>query len=127
MEKRVSNSFYFMVTLVLLLVLTMQFILVGGICSKILPKCNTLDCSSACVSVGKGYRVLGWSCEFFNFCTCFYNQAPNPADCTFGLGICNDKCDESCCRSRCANKFIGGYGDCIPTTGHNLCFCFYNA
>ena len=46
--------------------------------------------------------------------------------CTGGQGVCNDKCDQDCCNSKCAAKYKQGVGTCKPyATGYNLCVCKY--
>nr|XP_012573929.1 defensin-like protein 183 [Cicer arietinum] len=127
MANQMPKYFYFFAILVL--VVKVQLIEVEGTCTKIIGQCSATDCGAHCNSFARGVRTLGWSCSFFNLCTCTFDQPPpgltQPA-CEVGLGICTRECGQACCNAKCVSHFPHtGVGTCIDAFNMILCLCSY--
>ena len=117
---------------------TVQSILAGARCSRIVGNCSTMDCNTDCIENG----AISSSCYYYNTCTCFFNTTSSTTTisevpkCSLGYGLCDDDCDSNCCSARCARqysffKYITG--TCVPNLDNNLeylnnkyCICEYD-
>lgn len=118
---------------------TVQSILAGARCSRIVGSCSRMDCNTHCIENG----AISSSCYYYNKCTCFFDTTSSTTTisevprCSFGYGLCEDDCDSNCFSSRCARKysFFSKYitGTCAQYVGNDLqylndryCICEYN-
>ncbi|WJX28210.1 hypothetical protein P8452_16958 [Trifolium repens] len=115
---------------ILVLVLPVQLIIqVESVCTNVVASCAEVVCPEQCKIFGRGAKVLGSNCDFYNFCTCtFEHPAPGqplPA-CDIGMGLCNDECGNGCCDTKCASKYPkSGVGYCTDFHDVHYCSCTY--
>lgn len=99
-------------------------------CTKMIGKCSDEeDCASQCNNYVRGVRVLGWSCSFFEICTCTFDRpiVTKQPTCEVGMGLCGHDCDNGCCNLKCFAKYPDtGVGHCVQAVNKNLCICYYN-
>ncbi|CAJ2644656.1 unnamed protein product [Trifolium pratense] len=124
--------FFFILATIAALQVTVE----AGMCSIIYDKCSVVkDCHSFCnsrVQIEKFDSLLGWFCDQFNLCTCFFNYVPSKhlsdptRRCTIGGGPCDIANHE--CNSMCT-KFKDAHGSCFDNIflGVKMCVCNYSS
>ncbi|RHN73438.1 hypothetical protein MtrunA17_Chr2g0298491 [Medicago truncatula] len=132
MGYQMSKSFSFFAIFVL--VAAVKLIQVegdGGECTKIVGRCDEINCAVHCQSYAKDVAVLGSSCSFYDLCICAFDRSPpglvQPA-CEVGLAQCNAPCSDSCCNANCVSKYknFGGVGKCVFfALNKAFCLCTY--
>lgn len=110
---------------------TVQSILVGATCAKIVGSCSTMDCKGYC----RKLTISGDShCRYYNLCTCFFNLSLPPKIqgipmCSLGYGLCDANCDSNCCDAKCTSAervYKNPYGKCTNMANKNYCICYYD-
>ncbi|KAB2015442.1 hypothetical protein E1A91_D08G026200v1 [Gossypium mustelinum] len=126
----------------ILLILTTSAKVNGAQCEAELGICDD-KCDSTCEASknGKG-KCEKLSPNEVGTCKCLYEcgsntdgngkSRPENKKCSVGIGPCSVKCNDICCRFKCAFKYPGpleGTGMCLNIIGlpsTNECICYFN-
>jgi len=109
---------------------TVKLIQVEGVCTHIVADCSDklLSCPAVCRAFGKGVKLIGTNCDFYNLCTCTYDHLPYNFDlCDIGMGLCTKDCRNDCCDKRCTGQYpYSGVGLCVQDFSLDYCKCTYS-